>query len=60
MVRLISVVACGPGCGNHHEDTHNDAWKESGYEQAANGNLTHSAVDVYKRQLPLVAIFRMS
>ncbi len=44
MVRLISVVACGPGCGNHHEDTHNDAWKESGYEQAANGNLTHSAV----------------
>ena len=44
MVRLISVVARGPGCGNHHEDTHNDAWKESGYEQAANGNLTHSAV----------------
>ena len=44
MVRLISVVACGPGCGNHHENTHNDTWKESGYEQAANGNLAYSAV----------------
>ena len=44
MVRLISVVARGPGGGKHHEDTHNDTWKESGYEQASNGNLAHGSV----------------
>ena len=42
MVRLISVVACGPGCGNHHENTHNDTWKESGYEQAGPRQITLS------------------
>ena len=44
MVRLISVVARGPGGGKHHEDTHNDTWKESGYKQASNGNLAHGSV----------------